>query len=484
MRRRPLAGALAAVAIATAVACSEPPTSGGGEAVSADDLPECPLAALEEAAADGPVDVTLWYGGLGGTPQAVMEGMATRFNASQDDVRVTASNQGESYAEVYRKFDSAASASTSQLPDVIYLEDTQLRAMVDSGRVLPAQSCMEADGYDMDAIEPVVRSTYTVEDVLYPGYMNVSTPVLYFNRAHFVEAGLDPDDPPGTLDELRETALALKEAGVSDRPFSLKMSRWFVETWLSGVGVDVVDQGNGREGQATEANLDTPEARELLAFLQQMNEDGLLNPFAETEGSIDHYLALVSEDSSMLVETSVASSTIRDALGGNIDPGAAGVDVSTLDAQAVSPGSGPFPGIEEPGQVRASGGAFYILNTSDPAQQAASWKFLQFMLQPENAQEWYVAAGYLPVDPAIYDTPEAQAFNRDDVAGVLLRASYEQLGQADPERPGPLIGPYPDFAQSLQRAIESVILDGADPADALAEADDAVTESLQRYAGD
>lgn len=481
MRRRRFPAVTAvALAIVAAIACSEPPTTASGGAVDADDLPECPLDALE--AADKPVSVNLWFGGLAGTTLQVMEDMAARFNASQSDIRVTANNQGESYEEVYRKFQSASGAQ-NQLPGIIYLEDIQLQSMVDSGMVLPAEACMRADDYDIDAILPVVRATYSVDDVLYPGYMNVSTPILYYNKAHFARAGLDPDDPPGTLDELRETSQALKDAGIP-RPLSFRMNRWFLDTWLTGIGQDIVNNGDGRDGQATEGELDSEAAVEVLTWLQDMNDDGLLNPFANTEGSIDQYLALVNQDSSMLLETSVAAPTIRDALGGNLDPSEAGVDAGDLAGVDLSPGSGEYPGVEEPGQVRASGGAFYLLNTADPAQQAAAWRFLKFMLEPENAREWYVNGGYLPVDPAIYEDPEVQAFATDNVAGILLQPSYDQITSANPDNPGPLIGPYYDVGKTVETGMQAVIIDGQDPAEALGRTNSEVTDILQRYAGD
>ena len=130
-----------------------------------------------------------------------------------------------------------------------------------------------------------------------------------------------------------------------------------------------------------------------------------------------------------------------------------------------------------------SGGAFYILNTSDPAQQAASWKFLQFMLQPENAKEWHINGGYLPIVKSVLDDPQVQEFWETDVAGKLLLPAIEQLQDADPDRVGPLIGPYPDFSDAVGAAMESVLLADGDPAEALATANQTVNESLERYAG-
>jgi sn-glycerol 3-phosphate transport system substrate-binding protein len=487
-RRRRGALAVLSAAALVAAACSDPPTSGGDGAVVAGDdddaaLPDCPLDALEGA--DEPVEITLWYGGLGGSAKAAMEEQVAGFNASQSEMVLNASDQGSSYEEVYRKFTSAASAGTDQLPDLIYLEDTQLQAIADSDLMLPAQACMEAADYDLTQLEPAARAKYSVGDVLYPGYMNVSTPVLYFNKAHFAQAGLDPEDPPDTLEEMYEAAKTLKETGVSEKPFSFRASRWYFETWLTGIGGEIVNNDDGRSGLATEATFATPEADDLMASLQRMNDEGLLNVFAATEGGIDQFLALVTQDSSMLVETSTASSTIRDALSGSVTAEQAGVDfdVSSVDLSVLVPGTGAFPGIESAGRVFPSGGAFYILNTSEPEQQAASWRFLEFMLDPANAKTWLFSGGYLPVVKAVNDDPEVQAFWTDDLAGVLLFPATEQLGDADPDQPGPLIGPYPDEADALEAAMEAILLEGADISSTLSDAQDTVTESLQRYAG-
>jgi sn-glycerol 3-phosphate transport system substrate-binding protein len=489
-RRRLTLGLLTAAAL-VAAACSDPPTTGGDAARTATDgsdggsadLPDCPLDALDEA--DGPVEVTLWYGGLNGSAKIAMDEMAAAFNASQDEVVLNASNQGAAYEEVYRKFTSAAAAGDDQLPDMIYLEDTQLQAMVDSGKVLPAQACMEAADYDLTNLEPAVRSKYSVGDVLYPAYMNVSTPVLYYNKSHWQQAGLDPEDPPETLDELYDAAVALREAGVSEKPFSFKATRWFYETWLTGVGDQIVNENDGRDGLATEATFATPRGEQLMELLVQMNDEGLLNAFANTEGGIDHYLALITQESSMLIETSTASTTIRDALQGTISAEQAGTDFdeSSIDLSVLVPGTGAFPGLEQPGRVFPSGGAFYMLNTSSPAEQAASWRFMEFMLDPANAKQWHLNGGYLPVVKAVEQEPEIEEFWENDLAGVLLQPAVEQLADEDPDQPGPLIGPYPDESDAIEAAMEAILFNGQEVGPTLAEAQDQVTEALERYGG-
>ncbi|MEO6989636.1 MAG: extracellular solute-binding protein, partial [Aquihabitans sp.] len=227
---------------------------------------------------------------------------------------------------------------------------------------------------------------------------------------------------------------------------------------------------------------------DLLTDLQDMQKDGLIETFPVTEGSINHYLALAQEKSSMLIETSTASSTIRDFLGGGLDAEAAGAGFEAadldFDVTKLVPAAGPIPGPKSGGKVFASGGAFYILNTSSPAEQAASWEFTKFMLQPENAYAWHTEAGYLPVVKAVLDDPRVAEFWETDVAGVMLKQSVDQLRDADPDTTRPLMGPYSKFTDIVQAMLFDVVgATGADPAGALSSAEGKVTDMLTEYNG-
>jgi sn-glycerol 3-phosphate transport system substrate-binding protein len=485
-RTRSVAVGLVAAGLLGLVACGAPPTtqgSGAGRTPAARKVnpKDCPIDALKTA--KGKVKVNMWFGGLVDPPLTVLNEMVAAFNKSQDKIEVTANNQGNAYQETLDKYEGA-SATPSQLPQIIYLEDTMLGEMVDKGQVLPAEACMEADGYDVRQITPAARAAFSVDGVLYPGYMNVSTPVLYYNKVHFQKAGLDPENPPRTLAGIEAAAKKIKAAGVAKKPFAFKADQWFFSTWLAGVGQDVVNNDNGRTKPATRATFDSPAAKEVLTDLKRMNDEGLLNAFPRTDGSIDHYLALVNQDSSMVVETSTASGTIAAALGGSLNS-TAGVKIDTtqLDGKQVVPGSGEYPGLKAPGQIYASGGEFFILNTSSKAQQAASWEFLKFMLRPENAKKWHIKGGYLPVLKAIVDDPAIATFQDTTLTGKLLKPAVEQLATADPDNSGPLIGPYPEFQTIMQGALEKVLFNGAPVNSSLATAQKQATALLKDYNG-
>src|SRR5690606_6712383 len=130
-------------------------------------------------------------------------------------VRVRLLNQ-DSYEN---NFDSYRTATPNDRPDVVQLPEYYLQAMIDSGTAVPAQACVEASGFDTDALLDPAEAYYTVDDVLWAMPFNVSNPVLYYNKAMFEAAGLDPEAPPRTLEELRSASEAIVSAGVA--PFGI-----------------------------------------------------------------------------------------------------------------------------------------------------------------------------------------------------------------------------------------------------------------------
>jgi sn-glycerol 3-phosphate transport system substrate-binding protein len=475
-RHRGLA-VLLVIAGVSAACSSSPPEGTTTEAITPDSLPECPLEALEKATK--PVEITLWYGGLSGATDQNLKDQAAGFNASQDKVVVKAEYQGKSYDEVLKKFEPA---TEKQRPPLVYLENTALRRLVDGGDIFPAEACMQADGFDLDDIKSAVRSYFTVNDVYWPGYVNVSEPVLYYNAVHFKRAGLDPEAPPKTLQELRTAAEKLKATGI-ERPLALIMNAWFTESWLNGVGVDMVDESNGRDGPPIRASFNTPEAVNLFTFLKKMRDDGLIEPFSATDGQINQYLAVANLKSSMALETSTAATTIKAFRSGDLDPEDLGVDGAAIDATKVLPLAGAFPGIKDPGRVRTGGGAFFITEAASPAEKAAGWKFMQYMLEPAQGIDWHLKGSYLPWLESVVDSPEVKKFWDEEDDGGMLKVATEQIDKIDPFEPGPLMGPYPEYTNAVTSALDEVMFKNADPAAALAEAEERVNEALDRYNG-
>jgi sn-glycerol 3-phosphate transport system substrate-binding protein len=474
-RLLPVVCALALVGATACIRSESGIVQSAGRKVTEKTLPPCPVNALKKAG--GTVDVELWEAFVGQAKEYINQ-LADEFNRSQSKVRVEVRSQGDSYDELLRKFQ--AGLASRQLPAIALFEDQNLRVVADTGAILPAESCQRADGSDFPVL-PAVRNYYTLDDVFWPGYVDVSEPVLYYNVNHFARADLDPEKPPLTLDELEETARKIKAAGVTDKPLALKMDSWFIESWVNGAGATVVNKNNGRDGVATKATFDNPVTHEVYEWIQRMLDEGLAQPIPDTPGNIDQYLALAQQNSSMTIETSTAATTIKAFLSGDTSGVNAG---PTGDLSGLVPSAGPFPGVEEPGKVRISGGAFYMTNTVAPEVQAGAWEFMKYMQSTDGQVGWHLTGSYLPTTQAASSDPRVVEFWQGDLAGEMLQTAYQQLLSVDPEKPGPSIGPYPQYDEAVRKSLEAMAFDGASPDDAIATAQEQIQDALTQYIED
>jgi sn-glycerol 3-phosphate transport system substrate-binding protein len=478
---RRLAPALLAVAALLGAACgSSESGSGGGPSGTQVALPPCPLDALDQA--QGPVEVTLWHF-LSGKTGETLQKLADQYNASQSKVHVRVESQGTSNDELFKKYQ--AGIKTRDLPAIAVMDDTVTQQVVDSGTVLPAQSCIDATHTDMSDFLQSGRDYYTVDGVLWPASLNLSGALLYYNRGQFRKAGLDPDTAPGTLAQVREDAQKIKDAGVVDQPVVLKVSSPLIEMWLTGAGQPIVDNDNGRgDGTTDAAAFDTDKTVELYRWIDDMKNDGLLQVIPDTPGQINHYLAMAQQTASMTIETSTAATSIEAFLGGNLNPDTVqgGIDAGNVDVNALDIGAAPVPGIDAPGRLQMGGGAWYITDTTPPAVQAAAWDFITFFNSLESQVTWNIDASYLPYRNAATKDPRVVADWTTTLSGRWLAMAYDELlNGVDPAFPGPLMGPYEQFRAAIRSSIDAMVFKGTSPDAAVTQASDETTAALQQY---
>lgn len=442
------------------------------------ELPPCPLEALDSVS--GPVEVVVWHTQTA-EPGDTLSALAQQYNASQDRVKVRLESQGASYTELKRKFQAAL--PSGELPALILFDDTSTQEMVDSGVVLPGQSCFDAAGMSLEEFASVVTSYYTVGGTFWPVAANLGGVLLYYNRDHFKLAGLDPDDPPATLDEMRAAAEAIKAAGIVDRPVVHALDSWKTEFWLTGAGSPIVDNDNGRgPGVTSSATLrDNPAALALFTWFDEMNRDGLLQPVPATDGAVDQYLALASRNASMLVETSSAATSIEAFLSGQE------LNVPGLGDDAPSPSgldlaAGGFPGLVPGHATQMGGAAWYLMNTTAPEVQAAAWDFVTFLNSTPAQIQLLTGGSYIPWRTSVLDEPEVVEFFSSSLAGRWLEIAARQILSIDPAFPGPLIGPYdPDVREVIEKAQDELLFGGATPQQALDQAQRGIDEALELY---
>ncbi|HEV3134169.1 MAG TPA: ABC transporter substrate-binding protein [Acidimicrobiia bacterium] len=445
---------LAVVGLAIPVAGAAPAQSSG----------KCPVNALKNAK-NKPVDITYWQGGLQRANEEAILRLTDQFNSSQNDVHVTVVNQ-TTYADTLNKF--RAGLSSGDLPDLVQIEDTGLQQMIDTQAVLPAQACVDAEKYDLSDNLKRVVDYYSVKGKLWPVPFNVSNPVLYYNKKAFQSAGLDPNNPPKTLDEVKAAAQKLKDSGtVSQAGFGMKLDPWYLEQWSALGGKAYVNNGNGRKSRATSTTFDNATGKEIFTFLDTMVKQGLArtNP-ADGSSAFDNLLGVGNGNFGMTIDTSAALGTIQQVLASGQYP-----DVEL--------GVAPMPGPKGKGGVLVGGGANYIVKKSSPEKQAAAWQYAKFLNDPQTQADWSIATGYVPIRQSAANMPQVQQYW---TANPGFKVAYDQLlaGVANTATAGPVIGDYQGVRDVVLDS-EQQMFNGMSPSAALKLAKQNANGKIEEY---
>ena len=418
--------------------------------VAPDTLPDCPTDAL--ASATGTTEITFWHSMSAALGEEVVK-LTDAYNASQDKVKVNLV-QG-SYEETA---DNYYLASQDDRPDLVQLPEYQVQAMVDTDSTVPVGKCLEASGFDTSTFLPTALAAYETQGVQWSMPFNLSNPVLFYNKKVFAEAGLDPEKPPTSLDELRQYSQQIVDSGAASFGISLDTGfdsggGWYVEQWFCKAQEFYVDGDNGRTSRATKVLYNNDTGVELLTFLQSMLADGLaVNVGDNTQTGFDNLLKLADEKepAAMTIATSASLGQVLAVLAGGQFPQLAPVDV----------GVGPMPGPDgQPGAL-IGGASLWPVASGDPVRIAATWDFITYLVGAEQQSSWAAATGYIPVRS---DAAEVEPYKSTIANDPRFSVAYDQLA-ASPDAltsSGPVVGPLREVRTVLASAV-AAIFDGAD----------------------
>ncbi|MET8810929.1 extracellular solute-binding protein [Streptomyces sp. NPDC004549] len=160
-----------------------------------------------------------------------------------------------------------AKLAGGQMEDVFYTYFTDARHVVDIHQAADLTPYLK-DLKSYDSIQQQLRDIYTVDGKVYGIPRTGYSMGLLYNRALFKKAGLDPDKPPATWDEVRAAAkkiAALGNGTVGYADYSAQnQGGWHFTAELYSQGGDVVS-ADGKK-----ATVDTPQGRAVLQNLHDM----------------------------------------------------------------------------------------------------------------------------------------------------------------------------------------------------------------------
>ncbi|MCD4654396.1 ABC transporter substrate-binding protein [bacterium] len=162
----------------------------------------------EEPVPEGRILINFWHG-MGGPLGKVLNELINEYNTTQDKYFIRGVNMG-SYDTLQKKI--LASVVANRSPDISQNFEALTLKLARAGKLVCLDDLIALEPNPEAFIEdiiPVMLRNNTFDDQLWSFPFNKSVPVLYYNRDMFQEAGLDPDKPPETVEELHEFARKL-----------------------------------------------------------------------------------------------------------------------------------------------------------------------------------------------------------------------------------------------------------------------------------
>jgi sn-glycerol 3-phosphate transport system substrate-binding protein len=432
-------------------------------------LPPCPVDAL--ASASGTVNITFWHA-LNTEAERTLQALTQQYNAAQTNVQVRLINQ----LGYEQNLDKYRTTRQPDRPEIVQLSEAALESMSSSGTIVPVAACIEAEGYSLDDFLPKAIDAYTTRGVLWTMPFNVSNPVLYYNRGDFEAAGLDPDDPPVSLEDLRAASQAIVDSGSATYGFAVDSGTdsgggWFIEQWLAKAGELYADNGNGRLAPATQVLFDRPPGVELLTFLQELVNDGLAVNVGQNPSGTDGLFKLADpeEPATMTIYTSAGLGAVLNVLSGG----------GIADFGPADLGIGPMPGPTANPGVLVGGATLWIVADKGDERTAAAWDYIKYLVGPEQQSQWAAATGYVPVRLSSVDIDPIRTTYESD---PRFKVAFDQLAESgdDPAANGPVLGPMREIRVVTSGAVQEV-LTGGDPAAALTNAAAQANALLAQY---
>jgi multiple sugar transport system substrate-binding protein len=291
-RRSPhwFASALAIVAIASLVgACSPTASPSPSSAAPASVAPTASGAASPSAVAQVPVTITVGVLRPGATQAAVdaLNLQISEFEAKYPGITV----EPEEYNWTAPTFTAALAAGT--LPDVFTIPFTDGKGLIAQDQIVNIDERVRALGY-ADKFNPNVLVNGQGAD----GKISAVPIAAYgmsltYNRTLFTQAGLDPDKPPTTWDEVRAAAKTIAEkTGVAGfaQMATENTGGWQITTSTYALGGRM--QTIAEDGKAT-ATLNNAETKAALARLKAMRweDNSMGSTFDYAWGSINQAFA-------------------------------------------------------------------------------------------------------------------------------------------------------------------------------------------------
>lgn len=395
------------------------------------------LALAEEKPA---IEVTFWNGFTGADGQVLTE-IVNRYNEENDK-------------GIFIKMDIIPwnvfeekvppSIATNTAPDFFLLGSGNYGSYYKNAALQPLDAFWDVEGVNKEDFTPAVLDMFTIDGKLYGIPMQTFCKYLFWNKDTFKAAGLDPEVPPTTYEELVDFAIRLSSQEENRYGLAIPSNDSTpVLHMMLAQGGKLVDQ----ETMTAVLNSDVNIA--VFEDLRKMVVDHKVSPLSTTGGEFDSILL-----------TGAVAMTIN------------GPWVSIgFENNGINYGIAQVPGGIAGQHSEVNGSCFCIpVSTTDPAKLEAIYDFIAHWNTVEVGKTWSLRNGFPPYLKSVAADPEIQANARVSKMAEAMSFSQPLLTS---------LGIHDEVLNNvLCPAIEKV-MSGADAKDTLNEYNEVLADILK-----
>lgn len=350
------------------------------------------LAAGAAASARAATEIEWWHA-MSGARNQVVQQVARQFNSTQSDYRLVPVFKG-TYEQVLEA--GLAAFAAGRPPHIIQVFDVGTGVMMtNEDAIVPVSEVLGmGDGaFDKSQYLPGIVAYYSRPDgkmLSFP--YNSSSPILYYNKAIYRQAGLDPDAPPTTWPEVWRHARQIVATGAASCGYTSTWLTWIhLENFAAWNDLQYATQENGLAGLDIELKINAPLFVKHMQEIADLARDGVFGYGGRTTGAKNLF---ISGECGILTESS----------GGLGDIVESGVEF----------GTGPLPyepmAAGAPQNTVPGGASLWVFAGHPKRDYAGVAAFFDFLSQTE-VQSWlHQVSGYLPVTMEAYEATKGAGF--------------------------------------------------------------------------
>lgn len=346
-------------------------------------------------------------------------------------IHITAEYQG-TYDDLHAKLQSAFVANEE--PAVSVMEIASVKTFAEGNMITPIDDYIAKS--DVDDFYPGLLENSYVSDKLYGVPYLRSTPVLYYNKTLFEQAGIDASKGPETWEDVVSYSDQLKSIGIAGMGFNKDM--WPLEAFIQSNSGTMLSEDQSKATFNSEAGI------QMVDFFRSGLSD---HNFAFYNSTDDQKSAVMNQKVAMFV-SSTADLTQNLAVAKEN-----GYEINTT-----------FIPMNTQRNVPTGGCNLVMTSKLSDEQKDAAAAFINYMISPEVALSSHLKTGYLPTRQSLKDNQELKdAYTQTPQYQTAL--DQLEFGHGRPMNPG-----YKEVQKIYGDAFTKIMSENADIKQSLDEA--------------